>query len=151
MIRSSLTLAALLITVAGAFGDPVSQDLTINSGGCIRIQPTLGKTNWSGLVEVEHPRFRLVVRGSVSQFSGPSIRKTTPPGTVLRREDLAFEFQWISLVAIGDIKVTVIGPGGAEELITARRFVYVPKDGRILIDGKEWKTVAAPPAGTPSR
>jgi len=138
MIRSSLILAALLITMAGAFGDPVSQDLTINSDGCIRIQPTLGKTNWSGLVEVEHPRFRLVVRGSVSQFSGPSIRKTTPPGTVLRREDLKLEFEWISLVAIGDIKVTVIGPAGPSEPISAKRFAYVPKDDRILVDGMPW-------------
>ena len=69
----------------------------------------------------------------------------------MRRGDLAFDFEWISLVAIGQIKVTVIGSGGVEESFNARRFVYVPKDDRILIDGKEWKTVAAPQAGTPAR
>ena len=119
-------------------------DLKISNDGGIRIEPTLGETNWSGSVEVEHPRFHLVVQGSVSQFSGPSVRKTTPPGTVLRREDLALEFQWISLVAIGDIKVTMTGPTGPAEPINAKRFVYVPKDGRILIDGTPCSPAPAP-------
>lgn len=142
-------LAALLITAGAAPGDPVPQGLEVSNDGSVRFKPALGETNWTGSVGVEHRGFHLAVQGSVSTFSGPAIRRTTAPGTTLRREDLVVDFEWISLVAIGEIKVTVIGPDGAEEPVNARRFVYLPKDDRILIDGIPWS--GGPPRGGCSR
>ena len=63
----------------------------------------------------------------------------------MKDREVAFEQQSISLVVIGRIEITVTGKHGSSKPIKAARVVYLPKNDRILIDGKAYDSEAKPP------
>ena len=150
MIRfSELFLVALLASAIPCAGGPLPSGLKATVDGSVHVQPALGTTKWTGAMKIEHRRFNLEVRGCTSIFTGPSIRKTQGGRSSLRMEDLTVDFDWISLVALGDVVVTVPGANGPSRPVKARSFVYVPAKDRILIDGVPWADRPAEPDARP--
>ncbi len=133
------SIAILLAHVISSDGDVPSGDFQVVSNGVICGSSSQGRITWTGTVSIKHPRFQIGIDGQTTLFSGPSVRCKQGGGEALRAENLTFNHEWISLVALGDITITVIYPGGTSRPITARRFVYIPGKDQILIDGKLWK------------
>jgi hypothetical protein len=139
-------IALLLALVVSSHGEVPQGDFRVTCNGIIHGSPSLGRTMWNGTINVTHPRFLLEVDGQTSLFSGHSLQRKQGASGRLRAKDITFDHDLISLVALGDIKVTVINPGTNTPPISARRFVYIPEKNQILIDGKPWQPEARPPA-----
>ena len=88
---------------------------------------------------IEHPRFHLQARGTASLFGGPAIRRKTSGDVPFKAANFDAQTQWISLVVLGSISITVNDANGASKVVTAQRVVYVPSADRLLIDGKPWR------------
>jgi hypothetical protein len=126
-------------------GQPVpestSKSLVVTNDGTIRSSPSRGETTWTGDIDIEHPRFRMHMRGQVSMFAGPALRKKSGAPEhlgALKASDIVVEQEWISLVAVGEITLRVVGPSGESRPVHATRVVYLPSKDQILVDGKPW-------------
>lgn len=158
MKRISPLFCALFAAVAMCEGGQVPDGLKASIDGSVHAQSALGQTKWTGAMKIEHERFTIEVRGCTTLFGGPSVQKKAIGRKGLQARELSVEFEWISLVALGDVAVTIHGPDGSSKLIRARRFVYVPAEDRILINGAPWDAPndtetgpRPPPAGQTKR
>ena len=142
-MKTSIRHIALFLTLVIAGHAEMAQgEFRINCNGVIQNSPSLGRTMWSGTMSMKHPRFQLEVVGQTSLFSGPLLRHKDIGSGRLRAKNLILDHDWISLVALGDIKVTVIESGTNTPPISTRRFVYIPEKDQILLDGKLWQSGA---------
>ncbi|MCF7675509.1 MAG: hypothetical protein K9N23_00815 [Akkermansiaceae bacterium] len=149
MIRFLIVMALLPASLApcGAAQDPNA--LRVSNDGLVRLDATLGRATWSGTMSIGHPRFHLEARGTATMFGGPSIRLKSARNVPLKAAKFETETQWISLVVLGSITVTVQDLNGNPMIVKAQRVVYVPAKDQLLIDGKLWRFTAADalPAG----
>lgn len=125
--------------VISSHGEVSPGGFKVTCDGIIHGSPALGRTMWTGRMSVKHPRFLLEVDGQTSLFSGPSLRRKQGASGRLRAKDITFDHDWISLVALGEIKIVMVELGRNTPSISARRFVYIPEKDQILIDGKPWQ------------
>lgn len=131
----------LALALAGlpAVGTAEPTALRVSNDGMSRSNLTSGVTTWSGNCTVEHPRFQLELRGTVTLFGGPSLHRTSAGTGSLKRARFKTKPQWISLVALGPGTVKLLDAAGKPVLVEARRVVYVPATARLLIDGTPWR------------
>ena len=87
---------------------------------------------------IDYPRFHLEGRGTASFFGGPALHRKSGKEVPLKAAKFEAETQWISLVVLGAITITVHNENGDSTVVKAKRVVYIPSDDRLLIDGKPW-------------
>jgi hypothetical protein len=139
-------LLALLGAAAFCPGAEPSHDLRVTNDGTVRVSPMHGETTWTGTMTIEHARFRMTVQGRAWSFNGPAIRRTTPAPARLAATQLSLEHEWISLVALGDIRIVPRTAIGEAPPIVASKVVYIPGSDRLMIDGV---CLADPRSGAP--
>ncbi|MCX6876084.1 MAG: hypothetical protein NTW21_20100 [Verrucomicrobia bacterium] len=138
MIRFLPGLALLLGCVAPGLAAEPSRVLRVSNDGLVRFSSTSGETTWTGTLTIEHPRFQLAGRGTASLFGGPALRRKSAKAVPLKTAEFEAETEWISLVVLGSLTITVADGNGVSKVVTAQRVVYVPAADRLLIDGKPW-------------
>lgn len=139
MIRSLLGMALLIVFDQSCCAAESPPALRVSNDGFIRVSSTSCATTWTGTMTIEHPRFQIEARGTASLFGGRAIRRKSGADVPLKAAKFEGETQWISLVVLGSITITVQDASGKASVITAERVVYVPSADRLLIDGKPWQ------------
>jgi hypothetical protein len=138
MINLLTGLIVLLVCGATCGAAESPRALRVSNDGFVRYSSTSGETTWSGTVSIEHPRFHLKARGTASLFGGPALRRKSGADVPLKAAKFEAQSQWISLIVLGSISVTVQDANGQAIVVPAQRVVYVPAEDRLLIDGKLW-------------
>lgn len=110
----------------------------VANDGFVRTNAARGETTWTGTMTIDYPRFHLAARGTASLFGGPAIHRMPAQDRPLQTAKFTAKTQWISMVVLGAITITVRDKNGDSMPFTAQRVVYLPAEDRLLIDGKPW-------------
>ena len=136
----SSRLLVLVWLLAGTAASPAAEEsraLRVSNDGLVSSSAASGATTWTGAISIEHPRFHLVSKGTAAMFGGPSLRRISDKDVPMKTATFSTETQWISLVVLGSITITVHDAGG-DSTVTAHRVVYTPSDDRLMLDGVLW-------------
>ena len=138
MTRYLLGPALLLAWAAPCRATNEPGALQVSNDGLVSFSAASGATTWTGTMAIDYPRFHVVAKGTAALFGGPALRRTSGQNVSLKTATFKAETQWISLVVLGDITITVRDANDRSSIVTARRVVYMPGQDRLLIDGKAW-------------
>ena len=138
MTSRLLVWALALAGLAPCRASEAARVLNVSNDGLASFSAASGATTWTGTMTMDHPRFRLAAKGAASLFGGPALRRTSGRQASMQTATFKAETEWISLVVLGDITITVREVSGDSAAITAHRVVFVPAEDRLLIDGKPW-------------
>ncbi|RYD37853.1 MAG: hypothetical protein EOP87_02745 [Verrucomicrobiaceae bacterium] len=127
---------AALVVVATVTAGLAGEVMKVESKqGSVTSNTVSGETSWVGELKFTHPRFILAGSGRATLYSGVALKLPLagPGGAPAPLASLSAHAEWISIVALGNWEITTIENGSRSKPVRSDRFVYLPKEDRIVI------------------